>query len=57
MITSAAQWGYVAAAYAVTATVVGGLIAWVVWQARARAAALARLEERGARRRSAPERS
>jgi heme exporter protein D len=45
---------FIVAAYAVTAFVVAGLIAWVVFDHRAQARALADLDARGVRRRSEP---
>ena len=52
MITGAEQWLYVIAAYSLVALVLAGLIAWVVFDGRRRAAELADLEARGIRRRS-----
>jgi heme exporter protein D len=42
-------------AYAVVFATIAGLVAWVVLDTRAQRAAIRRLEERGARRRSATE--
>jgi heme exporter protein D len=44
--------GFILAAYAVTALIVGGLILRAFWDHRAQSRALADLESRGARRRS-----
>jgi heme exporter protein D len=52
MITGPDQWQYVIAAYGVVAIVLIGLIAWVMFDGRKRAAELADLEARGIRRRS-----
>jgi heme exporter protein D len=46
--------GFIIAAYAVTAAVVLGLIAWVIADRRAQTRALADLDARGVRRRSEP---
>jgi heme exporter protein D len=45
--------GFIIAAYSLTAVVVIGLIAWVLADQRAQRRAIAALEARGARRRSA----
>lgn len=45
--------GYIVAAYAATALVVGGLVAWLVTDGRKYTRALADLETRGIKRRSA----
>ena len=48
---------YVTAAYAVSALGLGGLLAWILLDRRARSRDIARLEEAGVRRRSASARS
>jgi heme exporter protein D len=53
MIPQGAHWGYVLAAYGLTAVVMAGLIAWVIVDGRRHAKMLADLEARGVRRRSA----
>jgi heme exporter protein D len=53
MMAQGMHWGFVLAAYGVAALVMGGLIAWVVLEGRRHARALAELEARGIRRRSA----
>ena len=45
---------YVAAAYAISALALGGLVAWILLDQRARRRELAELEASGARRRSDP---
>lgn len=45
-----AHLGFIVAAYAVTAVVLAGLIAWVLVDGRIQKAALADLDRRGARR-------
>ena len=45
--------GFIVAAYALTALVIGALIAWLVWDGRRQARALTDLEARGIKRRSA----
>jgi heme exporter protein D len=45
--------GYIWASYAIAAIVIGGLIVWLVHNGRRQAAALAELEARGIKRRSA----
>jgi heme exporter protein D len=52
MITSSAQWLYIAAAYGLAALVIAGLLIWVVRDGRRHAATLRDLEARGVRRRS-----
>jgi heme exporter protein D len=46
--------GFIVVSYALTALAVAGLIAWVFLEEAAQARRLAKLEERGLRRRSAP---
>ena len=48
--------GFIIAAYAVTAVIVGILIAWVMLDYRAQQRTLAELDKRGVNRRSAPPR-
>jgi heme exporter protein D len=48
-----AHWGFIVAAYAMAATVIAVLIAWVVLDYRGATRTLAELEARGLRRRSA----
>jgi heme exporter protein D len=48
--------GFIVAAYAVTAIVIGALIAWVMLDYRTQQRTLAELDKRGVSRRSAPPR-
>jgi heme exporter protein D len=50
------HWGFIAAAYIVTAAVVAALIMWVIADHAAQKRALAELERRGITRRSAESR-
>ena len=49
----AGHWGYVAAAYAITAVVLVGMTLWIVGDGRRLRRRIADLEARGIRRRSA----
>jgi heme exporter protein D len=53
MIAGGAHIGFIIAAYAVTIVVLGGLVGWIILAGRAQRRALAELEARGVRRRSA----
>ncbi len=53
MIAEGAHAGFILAAYIVTATVLIGLVLWIVLDGRAQRRRIADLEARGVRRRSA----
>ena len=53
MIAEGAHAGFILAAYAVTAVVLVGMVAWIVLDGRSQRRRIADLESRGIRRRSA----
>lgn len=53
MIAEGAHWGFIIASYAATVVVLGGLFLWIVLDGRRQRRAIADLEARGVRRRSA----